>query len=90
MPAPSLRPTGPVETAIVWKNVVALLRVSVAASVGLLVCGVDWGSAWAVRFRLNHPNAMTVLRGSRLTLFVMRPIWRAGNPELPTSPDANG
>lgn len=30
MPVPSLRPTGPVETAIVWKNVVALLRLSVA------------------------------------------------------------
>ena len=30
MPVPSLRATGPVETAIVWKNVVALLRVSVA------------------------------------------------------------
>lgn len=30
MPAPNLRPTGPVEIAIVWKNVVALLRVSVA------------------------------------------------------------
>lgn len=30
MPVPSLQPTGPIEVAIVWKNVVALLRVSIA------------------------------------------------------------
>jgi ABC-2 type transport system permease protein len=30
MPVPSLRPTGRIEQAIVWKNIVALLRVSVA------------------------------------------------------------
>lgn len=30
MPVPALRPTGPVEVAIIWKNVVALLRISIA------------------------------------------------------------
>jgi hypothetical protein len=30
MPVPSLRATGPVEVAIIWKNVVALLRISIA------------------------------------------------------------
>jgi hypothetical protein len=30
MPVPALRATGPVEVAIIWKNVVALLRISIA------------------------------------------------------------
>jgi hypothetical protein len=37
LPSPPLRPTGPVEMAIIWKNVVALLRVSVAWVVVFLV-----------------------------------------------------